>query len=175
MKSILKVTSTLAVVFALTFATVNHATAQSPTITTGVVTSVATADDGSLTGFSIVSGDGTFTEFTVSASNPNTSFGLVNRVGERWVSDFATDAREAASRLQDQQKRQTQVSVQAGNDNVAISVVQAQSTDIDANLGYLFAVVAIALVAVIGYVAYMGVRQRTISEDIDRLRDEDRE
>ena len=74
-------------------------------IATGVVTEVETSDDGALTGLTLLTGDGSVHRFTVSSSDPNTSFGLENRVGERWVSDLATDAREAATRLRDQQSR----------------------------------------------------------------------
>ena len=144
--------------------------AQSSSIATGVVTQVATSSGGELEGFSIVSGDGNVTQFTVSSSNPNTAYGLENRVGDRWVSDQATDPKEAAIRLKDQQRRLAQISVQSDGNGVAISVVQAESTDVDTNLGYLFAVVAIAWIGIMAYVFYMGVRQRTIAADLSRLK-----
>ena len=144
--------------------------AQSPGVTTGVVTEVELSDDGALTGFSLLTGDGNFHRFTVSSSNPNTSFGLENRVGERWVSDLATDALEAATRLNDQQRRLIQVSVQSDANGVAVSVVQAESRDVSANLGYLFAVVAIAWIGIAAYVVYLGIRQRNLSSELSRLR-----
>ena len=144
--------------------------AQSPTVTTGVVTEVEASDDGALVGVSLLTGDGTVHRFTVSSTNPNTSFGLENRVGDRWVSDLATDAREAATRLRDQQRRLTQISVQSDANGVAISVVQAESRDVSSNLGYLFAVVAIAWIGIAAYVVYLGVRQRTLTSDLSRLR-----
>lgn len=144
--------------------------AQTQSVSTGVVTVVEISDDGALAGFSILRGDGSVERFSVSSSNPNTSFGLENRVGDRWVSDLATDPREAVTRLRDQQQRLTQISVQSNADGVAISVVQAESRDVSPNLGYLFAVVAIAWIGIIGYVVFLGVRQRTLASDLARLR-----
>ena len=92
--------------------TVEPASAQSPSISTGVVTEVETDNEGRLTAFSIVKGDGSVVRFAVSASNPNTSYGLENRVGERWVSDQAFGSSEkSATRLKDQQNRLTQISM----------------------------------------------------------------
>ena len=141
--------------------------AQSPPIATGVVTEVETGGNGELTAFSIVIGNGTVIRFTVS---PATEYGLENRVGDRWVSDQASEPQEAANRLRDQQNRLAQISVQADGSGVATSVVQAVSTDVDTNLGYLFAVVAIAWIGIMAYVVYMGVRQRTIAADLARIR-----
>ncbi len=144
--------------------------AQSPTISTGVVTGVETTENGELSAFSIVDGDGDILRFAVSSSNPNTTYGLENRVGDRWVSEHASQPREAAARLRDQQNRLAQVSVQSDGSGVAISVVQAQSADVATNLGYVFAVVAIAWIGIMAYVAYMGIRQRTIAAELSRLR-----
>ncbi len=149
--------------------TVERASAQSQSISTGVVTEVETDGEGRLTAFSIVKGDGTVARFAVSGSNPNTSYGLENRVGERWVSDQASEPTESAARLRDQQNRLKQISVQS-EDGTAISVVQADSKDVDANLGYLFAVVAIAWIGIMGYVVFLGVRQRTMAAELERLR-----
>ena len=149
--------------------TVDPASAQSPSISTGVVTEVETDNEGRLTAFSIVNGDGSVVRFAVSASNPNTSYGLENRVGERWVSDQDSDPREAATRLKDQQNRLTQISIQSEG-AAAMSVVQADSKDVDANLGYLFAVVAIAWIGIMGYVVFLGMRQRTMAAELERLR-----
>ena len=149
--------------------TVDPASAQSPSISTGVVTEVETDNEGRLTAFSIVKGDGSVVRFAVSASNPNTSYGLENRVGERWVSDQDSDPREAATRLKDQQNRLTQISIQSEG-GAAMSVVQADSKDVDANLGYLFAVVAIAWIGIMGYVVFLGMRQRTMAAELERLR-----
>ena len=170
MKINLTVTMALSIALMLTLGVSNGVLAQSPTVTTGVVTEVETSDDGALIGLSLLTGDGTVHRFIVSSSNPNTSFGLENRVGDRWVSDLATDAREAATRLRDQQRRLTQISVQSDANGVAISVVQAASRDVSSNLGYLFAVVAIAWIGIAAYVVYLGVRQRTLTSDLSRLR-----
>ncbi len=149
--------------------TVERISAQSPSISTGVVTVVETDGEGRLTAFSIVKGDGTVARFAVSGSNPNTSYGLENRVGERWVSDQASEPTESAVRLRDQQNRLKQISVQSEG-GTAVSVVQADSKDVDANLGYLFAVVAIAWIGIMGYVVFLGVRQRTMAAELERLR-----
>ena len=149
--------------------TVEPASAQSPSISTGVVTEVETDNEDRLTAFSIVKGDGSVVRFAVSASNPNTSYGLENRVGERWVSDQDSDPREAATRLKDQQNRLTQISIQSEG-GAAMSVVQADSKDVDANLGYLFAVVAMTWIGIMGYVVFLGMRQRTMAAELERLR-----
>ena len=149
--------------------TVDPASAQSPSISTGVVTEVETDNEGRLTAFSIVKGDGSVVRFAVSASNPNTSYGLENRVGERWVSDQDSNPREAATRLKDQQNRLTQISIQSEG-GAAMSVVQADSKDVDANLGYLFAVVAMTWIGIMGYVVFLGMRQRTMAAELERLR-----
>ncbi len=166
MKRLILPTSVAAIALALTLIFTVSILAQSSSITTGVVTSVET-DDGGLTAFSIVIGDGNMQRFTVS---PNTEYGLENRVGDRWVSDQASNPQEAANRLRDQQRRLAQISVQSDGSGVAISVVQAESTDVDTNLGYLLAVVAIAWIAIMAYVLYLGVRQRTIATGIESLR-----
>ena len=153
----------------VTLGTAVPASAQSAAISTGVVTEVETDNEGQLTAFSIVKGDGDVVRFAVSASNPNTSYGLENRVGERWVSDQASGPREAATRLKDQQNRLTPISIQSEG-GTATSVVQADPKDVDANLGYLFAVIAIAWIGIMGYVVFLGIRQRTIAAELERLR-----
>ena len=160
-------TLVLPTVLVLTLGLSSLVSAQSPSVTTGVVTQVETADDGALTGFSVLGGDGRIIQFTVSSS---TSFGLENRVGERWVSDMRSDPNEAATRLRDQQNRLALISVQSDAGGVAISVVQAESKDVSSNLGYLFAVVAIAWIGIAAYVVYLGLRQRTLAAELDRLR-----
>lgn len=172
MKRLIASTSGVAFTAALTLMVSMSVLAQSSSITTGVVTSVETGDDDGLTAFSIISGDGAIRRFTVSSANPNTEYGLENRVGDRWVSDQALNPQEAADRLRDQQRRLAHISVQSDNGGVAISVVQSESTDIDTNLGYLLAVVAIAWIAIMAYVLYLGVRQRTIATGIESLQNQ---
>ena len=172
MKPLFSLTSAVAIALTLTLIFSMSILAQSSSITTGVVTSVDTGDGGGLIAFSIVSGDGKVQQFTVASANPNTEYGLENRVGDRWVSDQDSNPQEAADRLRDQQRRLAQISVQANDGGVAISVVQAESTDIDTNLGYLLAVVAIAWIAIMAYVLYLGVRQRTIATGIVSLQNQ---
>lgn len=171
MKRLIAPTSAAAFAAVLTLMVSMSVLAQSSSITTGVVVSVETSDGDALTAFSIVSGDGDIQRFTVSSANPNTEYGLENRVGDRWVSDQASNPQEAANRLRDQQRRLAQISVQSDDGGVALSVVQAESTDVDTNLGYLLAVVAIAWIAIMAYVLYLGVRQRTIATGIESLKD----
>ena len=172
MKRLIAPTSAVTFAVVLTLMVSTSILAQSSPIITGVVTSVETGDDGGLTAFSVVSGDGNIQRFAVSSVNPNTEYGLENRVGDRWVSDQASNPQEAADRLLDQQSRLAHISVQSDADGTAISVVQAQSTDVDTNLGYLLTVVAIAWIAIMAYVLYLGVRQRTIANSIASLRNE---
>lgn len=169
MKRLMAPTSAVAFATALTLIVSMSVLAQSSSIATGVVTSVETGDDDALAAFSIVSGDGAIQRFTVSSADPNTEYGLENRVGDRWVSDQASNPREASNRLRDQQRRLAHISVQSDDSGVAISVVQAESTDVDANLGYLLAVTAIAWIAIMAYVLYLGVRQRAIATGIASL------
>ncbi len=170
MTLLIRKTFALVIATLLTFGSAGIANAQTPSITTGVIFQVDTGEGGVLTGLSILDGESNVVRFTVSSANPNTSFGLENRVGDRWVSDLAADPVEAVSRLRDQQQRLTSVSVQSDANGVATSVVQAESANIDANLGYLFAVVAIAWAGIIVYILYLGVRQRSVSAELDRLR-----
>ena len=149
----------------------NLAKAQAPTISTGVVTQIETDDAGALTAFSIVEGNGDVSRFTVSTSNPNTSYGLENRVGDRWVSDQSSEPQEAATRLRDQQMRLTSITVQSDSNRVATSVVQAESADVGTNLGYLLAVVAITWIGIMAYVIYMSARQRSLSAELSRLKE----
>lgn len=172
MTRLISPTSAVAIAVALILVFSAAILAQSSPITTGVVTSVETGDDGGLVAFSIVTGDGGMERFTVSSANPNTEYGLENRVGDRWVSDQASNPQESVDRLRDQQRRLAQISVQSSDSGVAISVVQAESTDVDTNLGYLLAVVAIAWIAIIAYVLYLGVRQRAIATGIANLRNQ---
>ena len=170
MKTALATALVLVAVFGAIVST-TPATAQSPRISTGVVTEIETGDNGELVAFSIVQGNGDILRFTTSASNPNTSYGLENRVGDRWVADHSSEPREAATRLRDQQQRLTAITVQSDADGVASSVVQAESADVGTNLGYLLAVVAITWLGIMAYVIYMSARQRTLSAELSRLRD----
>ena len=166
-----RVAKIVAAVAALTVALLPiAASAQSMSIATGVVVDIETAPDGALAAFTIVDGDGESRRFTVSASNPNTAYGLENRVGERWVSDHASEPVEAVSRLRDQQARLALISVQADASGMASSVVQAQSLEVATNLGYVFAVAIIAIIGIMGYVIYLGARQRAVAAEIRRLK-----
>ena len=140
--------------------------AQDGAVTTGVVVDIETSAD-ALVGFSLIDAEGATARFEVT---PSTSFGLENSVGERWVSDDgATDLSEALRRLRDQQRRQQQVSVTGPVDGTATSVVQAAPSNISSNLGYLFAAFALAWLAVMGYVIYLGQRQRILSREVSNL------
>ncbi len=139
---------------------------------TGIITSIETDSNGTLDSFTIVDADGETTEVKVSDQSPNTSYGLENQVGDRWVSDHASESKEAASRIRDQQRRLARITISLNREGVATSVVQAESSDIDSNLGYLFATLAITWIAFAAYIVYMSRRQSLIASDIRRLSDD---
>ena len=97
MKRLTTVTSVCVLALVLSLFIASVVSAQASSISTGVVTSVETGDDGGLTAFSIVGGDGGVLRFTVSSANPNTEFGLENRVGDRWVSELCSPALRSGS------------------------------------------------------------------------------
>ncbi len=149
-----------------------QAHAQSPgRIVTGVVTSIETDQNGVLVSFRIVNGDGEVVEAKVFPQSPNTAYGLENQVGDRWVSDQASEPNEAASRIRDQQRRLARITVSLNSEGVATSVVQAESSDLESNLGYLFAALAITWIAFAAYIIYMSSRQSLIASEIRRLSD----
>ena len=144
------------------------AQAQDSEITTGVVVGVDRSAEGGLSGISLVTSSGETVAFEITGA---TSFGLENAVGDRWVSsDGGADLSEALRRVEDQQRRQQQVTVEslAG---VATSVVQARPVSVSSNLGYLFAAFAIGWLALVAYVLYLGQRHRTLSQEIGQLRE----
>ena len=144
------------------------AQAQESEVTTGVVVGIDRSDAGGLSGIRLVTSSGDVLEFEVTGE---TSFGLENAVGDRWVaSDGGTDLSEALRRVEDQQRRQQQVTVESSG-GVANSVVQARPVSISSNLGYLFAAFAFGWLALVAYVLYLGQRHRTLSQEIVRLRE----
>ena len=144
------------------------ARAQDADITTGVVVGVDRSESGGLSGIRLVTSDGDVLEFDVTGE---TSFGLENAVGDRWVSsDGATDLTEALRRVEDQQRRQQRVTIESSA-GVALSVVQARPVSISSNLGYLFAAFAIGWLALVAYVLYLGQRHRSLSQEIVQLRE----
>lgn len=151
-------------IVALFSSTVN---AQGSDITTGVVVGVERSESGGLSGIRLVTSAGETVAFEITA---DTSFGLENAVGDRWVSsDGGTDLAEALRRVEDQQRRQQQVTVESAA-GVATSVVQARPVSVSSNLGYLFAAFAIGWLALVAYVLYLGQRHRTLSQELVRLR-----
>ena len=144
------------------------AVAQDADITTGVVIGVDRSEAGGLSGIRLVNSAGDTVQIDITG---DTSFGLENAVGDRWVSsDGATDLVEALRRVEDQQRRQQQVTVESSA-GVALSVVQARPVSISSNLGYLFAAFAIGWLALVAYVLYLGQRHRVLSQEIGRLRE----
>lgn len=141
--------------------------AQESDITTGVVVRVERSESGGLSGIRLVTSAGETVAFEITG---DTSFGLENAVGDRWVtSDGGTDLAEALRRVEDQQRRQQQVTVESAA-GVATSVVQARPVSVSSNLGYLFAAFAIGWLALVAYVLYLGQRHRTLSQELVRLR-----
>ncbi len=138
-------------------------------IRSGVVVSVQTNDRGELDSFSMVDPNGEIIAYNVSSDTPNTQYGLDSDVGDRWVSDQASDPAEAAVRLSDQQQRQARITVDADVNGFAHSVVQAEGSSLASSLGYLFAAAIITWLAFAGYIIYMARRQRVLSSQIERL------
>lgn len=140
---------------------------QHGSIVTGVVIGVDVSPDGELSGFTLVTAEGH--SITV-AVGIDTEFGLENAVGDRWVSEGgASVLSEAVSRLRDQQRRQQQVTVELSDDDYAMTVVQARPVSVSSNLGYLFAAFAIAWLALMAYVLYLGQRHRSLTREISEL------
>lgn len=141
--------------------------AQGGDITSGVVIGIDRSESGGLSGIRLVTSAGETVAFEITG---DTSFGLENAVGDRWVSsDGGTDLAEALRRVEDQQRRQQQVTVESAA-GVATSVVQARPVSVSSNLGYLFAAFAIGWLALVAYVLYLGQRHRTLSQELVRLR-----
>ena len=155
------------VMLGIAFQPVVSASGHDGSLVTGVVIRVDVAGDGGLSGFTLVTADGDAVAVSVDAG---TEFGLENAVGDRWVSEGgASGLSEAVGRLRDQQRRQQQVTVQMGGDGVAGSVVQARPVTVSSNLGYLFAAFAIAWLALMAYVLYLGQRHRSLTREISEL------
>ena len=162
------VVATVAVVMlGIAFPPVAFASGHDGSIVTGVVIGVDVSGDGGLSGFTLVAADGEAVSVSVDAG---TEFGLENAVGDRWVSEGgASGLQEAVGRLRDQQRRQQQVTVQMRGDGLAGSVVQARPVSVSSNLGYLFAAFAIAWLALMAYVLYLGQRHRSLTREIAEL------
>ena len=110
---------------------------------TGVVTGIETDEQGGLASFSIVNSSGEMLTIMVSGNSPNTEYGLENNAGDRWVADHGSGAVEAVSRMRDQQRRLSKITVSVNSDGFAESVVQTEISNLASNLGYLFAALAI--------------------------------
>lgn len=133
---------------------------------TGVVTEIETDEQGRLASFSIVNSSGEMLIIMVSDNSPNTEYGLENNAGDRWVADHASSAVEAVSRIRDQQRRLTKITVSVNGDGFAETVVQAESSNLSSNLGYLFAALAITWIGLVLYIIYIGQRQRMLSAEL---------
>ena len=163
----------LVLAIGISVASAGTARGQAGGLVTGVVIAVHMGDDGAVSGIALVTAEGETVQFAV---NSATSFGLENAVGDRWVSDSGdTNLAEAERRLRDQQRRQQQVTVQLSEDGSAVSVVQARPVSVSSNLGYLFAAFAVAWLALMGYVLYLGQRHRSLQHEIRQLQDSDDE
>ena len=144
---------------------------------TGVVTGIETDAQGGLASFSIVNSSGEVLMIMVSDNSPNTEYGLENSAGDRWVADHASSAVDAVSRIRDQQRRLSKITVSVNGDGFAESVVQSESSDLSSNLGYLFAALAITWIGLVLYIVYIGQRQRMLSAELSKTitRSEDSE
>ncbi len=159
----------LAVAALVTASTVGaNAQAGGPPVS-GVVVAIASSEAGELESFKITDAAGATHEFRVQGGASPTAYGLENQAGDRWTSDQAKDPVEAARRLLDHQVRFAPVTVTA-RDEVAVTVVEAESGKLETNLGYLFAIYTVTWVAFFGYVFLLGRRQRDLQREIDRLK-----
>lgn len=158
----------VAVLLVASFASIGVASAQdtAPSPVDGFIVGVQTNADGQLTRFALSDSSGTVHEFTV---NDSTEFGLDNQAGDRWVSTLADSPVEAATRLRDHRERLATVTVSSAN-GVASSVVERESSDLDTNLGYLFAVFAVTWAAFFAYIFWVSRKQRELQRQLARLR-----
>ena len=142
------------------------ASAQSVTVTSGIVVGIDTDGDGRLTRFAVSDSSGTVTTFEVSDT---TEYGLENQAGDRWVSTQGEEPVEIVRRLLDHRERFAPITVSSEN-GVAISVVEREEGKLETSLGYLFAVFAVTWALFFAYVLYMGRKQRVLQHDIARLK-----
>lgn len=142
------------------------ASAQSGTVTSGIVVGIDTDGDGRLTRFAVSDSSGTVTTFEVSDT---TEYGLENQAGDRWVSTQGEEPVEIVRRLLDHRERFAPITVSSEN-GVAISVVEREEGKLETSLGYLFAVFAVTWALFFAYVLYMGRKQRVLQHDIARLK-----
>ena len=114
--------------------------------------------------------DGAGLSFKIEARGGSfpTEYGLEDSAGERWVSDQAAGAAEAATRLVDHQRRFAPVTVRAEG-GVALSVVERESADLETNLGFLFVIFAVTWAGFFAYAYFVSRRQRELRRDIDAL------
>lgn len=143
------------------------ASAQSGTVTSGIVVGIETDADGRLTRFAVSDSSGTVTTFEVSDT---TGYGLENQAGDRWVSTQAEEPVEAVRRLRDHRERFAPITVSSDENGVATSVVEREEGKLETSLGYLFAVFAITWALFFAYVLYMGRKQRVLQHEIARLK-----
>ena len=142
------------------------ASAQSVTVTSGIVVGIDTDGDRRLTRFAVSDSSGTVTTFEVSDT---TEYGLENQAGDRWVSTQGEEPVEIVRRLLDHRERFAPITVSSEN-GVAISVVEREEGKLETSLGYLFAVFAVTWALFFAYVLYMGRKQRVLQHDIARLK-----
>lgn len=134
---------------------------------TGVVVEVR--GSGALSGFTLIDSEGARHEIEVGAA---TEFGLDDATGQRWVATLGSDgevAAEAHARLVDHQRRFAPVTATLEG-GVASKVVEAVSTGVSANLGYLFAAFAISWVGFFLYVFWVSRKQRFLQLELEQLR-----
>ena len=135
----------------------------------GVVIAVEVDEQLELASFTVVDGAGLSFKIEARGGSFPTEYGLEDSAGERWVSDQAAGAAEAATRLVDHQRRFAPVTVRAEG-GVALSVVERESADLETNLGFLFAIFAVTWAGFFAYIFVMSRRQRDLQHEIASLR-----
>ena len=149
----------LALFFALT-----PVGAQSDNVVTGVVVEVATTSNGDLMSFTLSNNEGEQRAFSV---NSATEFGLEDESGERWVATFADAGvpRQAALRLIDHRERFAPITVTFSGDN-ATQVVEATTSNLGTNLGYIFAAFLVGWLAFFVYLIWLSIRQQGLKNQL---------
>lgn len=134
--------------------------------TSGVITVIQVDADTKLVGFMLSTQNG---DQVVVSVDDDTSFGLENGAGDRWISDFGADPTEALLRITDQRERFAPVTVTV-IDGVASAVVDREQGDLERNLGFLFAVYLVTWAGFFAYIFIVSRRQSDLAREIDALR-----
>ena len=146
--------------------TVQIVSAQEERVVTGVVVGVETDGDGALTSFMISDSEGR--SLTLTASD-ETSFGLENTAGDRWVGTLSEDPDRVALLLIEHRRSFSPVTVRLQGERL-VAVVDAAPTRLETNLVWLAIAVAVVLVGIFGYVGWMSRRQSDLQDELSSIK-----